>query len=198
MTHLSEDCKRLRIQRLEIQSRDELLKATRGFSDVCVLRLPPCQSYKHNSRIKNIEDLINTIIANLGPEATLVTIGDVIDLIKVHSLINASVRYQLWIAVKRSTPLAVNDDTQLPTHHFGALVHTKYNAPLRHTKTRIAYTYCPTCDKTTKDYGGKKHTYHEYGTLISDVWRDISCELDRDIEPALDIFADLFGIEPYQ
>ena len=77
------------------------------------------------------------------------------------------------------------------------LVHTRYNATLRHTKTRIAYTYCPACDKTTKDYGGKKHTYHQYGTLLSDVWRDLNCDLEGDLSEAIVRFADFFGIEQY-
>jgi len=53
------------------------------------------------------------------------------------------------------------------------------------------------CDKTTKDYGGKKHTYHEYGTLISDVWRDLECDLEEDISPVVSRLADLFGGKPY-
>lgn len=78
------------------------------------------------------------------------------------------------------------------------MIHTKYKKPLKHVKIRAEYTYCPYCDKTTKDYGGKKHTYHQYGTLISDVWRDIACELDGDLLPVISRFQDLFSLEPYQ
>ena len=198
MAHLSENCKRLLIYYFEISSNDQLLDAVRGFNDVCVLRLPPCQTGNYSSRLQNIGALVNRIAEGLGSEATLVTIGEVIDLVQVHATISASMRYQLWIAIKRSTPLAAASNGLLPTYHFGALVHTKYKTSLRHTKTRISYTYCPACDKTTKDYGGKKHTYHEYGTLLSDIWRDISCELNGNIEPSLDILADLFGVDPYR
>ncbi len=68
---------------------------------------------------------------------------------------------------------------------------------MQHTKTRIAYTFCPACDKTTKDYGGKKHTYHSYGTLISDVWRDMAADPDGDLSEVIERFADLFGVEIY-
>src|SRR4030067_324853 len=198
MTHLSEDCRRLSIQQHQVHSWEELIKKIRGFADVCVLRLPPCMPGEYRSRLQNINEIVYAVTANLGPEATLVTIGDVIDLVHIHTNLNTSMRYQLWIAVKRTTPLLLNSTASLPSQHFGALMHTKYDSPLRHTKTRIGYAYCPACDKTTKDYGGKKHTYHEYGTLISDVWRNIACDLDGNIEPALDIIADFFGIEPYQ
>ena len=79
-------------------------------------------------------------------------------------------QFQLWVAVKLAAPIARHPQ-QLPEHHAALLVLSKYRTSLRHApKTRIEYTYCPECDKTTKDYGGKKHTYHGYGTLVSDVY----------------------------
>ena len=127
----------------------------------------------------------------------MITLGEVKDLILAHSSISDFMRYQLWIAVKRTSPQVSVSNRYLPSHHFGALVHTKYESSLKHTKTRIEYTYCPACNKTTKDYGGKKHTYHQFGTLMSDVWRDISCEVNGDISSIIERFADLFGIEQY-
>jgi len=48
--------------------------------------------------------------------------------------------------------------------------------------------------------GGKKHVYHEYGTLMSDVWRDTEVDLrTRDgCEPVVDRLRDLFGLPPYK
>ncbi|MGI0017010.1 MAG: DNA methyltransferase, partial [Nitrososphaera sp.] len=86
---------------------------------------------------------------------------------------------------------------QLPNSHVALLIFTRYRSTLKHTKTRVAYTYCPGCGKTTKDYGGKKHTYHNYGTLLSDVWRDITCDPERDINAIIVRLGDMFGIEPY-
>src|SRR4051794_38374772 len=78
---------------------------------------------------------------------------------------------RLWVAVKHEEPRE-RGPRSLPEHHAALVLFSR--SPLRHTKTRVAYTYCPACERTTKDYGGKKHTYHAYGTLLSDVWRDIA------------------------
>jgi site-specific DNA-methyltransferase (adenine-specific) len=76
--------------------------------------------------------------------------------------------------------------------------HEKYKGVLQHTKTRVQYSYCPVCGKTTKDYGGKKHTYHSYGTLLSDVWRDIECNPNEGADVILQRLVDLFGMAPHQ
>lgn len=199
MTHRSEDSHPLTVEYTLIRSQEDLRTQTQGFPDVCMLVL---SSYDKPGDYRNPLEGIGTLVAgvadNLGPDAVLVTLGEVVDLVQVQADMPASVRYQLWIAVERASPRVVGDSRALPCQHFGALVHTRYRQSLRHTKTRIAYTYCPICDKTTKDYGGKKHTYHEYGTLVSDVWRDTKCDLEGDISPVIARFADLFGIEPYR
>ena len=86
MTHLSEDCRRLSIQQHQVHSWEELIKTIRGFADVCVLRLPPCMPGEYRSRLQNINEIVYAVTANLGPEATLVTIGDVIDLELIRKL----------------------------------------------------------------------------------------------------------------
>jgi site-specific DNA-methyltransferase (adenine-specific) len=107
--------------------------------------------------------------------------------------------FQLWIAVKIVSESGLNQ-SGLPNRHAALLVLTRYRGSLRHTKTRIQYTYCPACQRTTKDYGGKKHVYHEYGTLMSDVWRDIECDprTEEGITPVVDRLRDLFGLPPYR
>lgn len=198
MTHLSEGGQRLALRHRAVQSRDDLLNQVRGFSDVCLVRLPGCNSPDaYRQPLEEIGALVAQVAASLAPDATLIMLGDVVDLVLVQAAMPTSVRYQHWISIKRTTPQASGHDA-LAHQHFGALIHTRYPRTLRHSKTRVAYTYCPVCEKTTKDYGGKKHTYHAYGTLLSDVWRDIPCDLEGDIEPVLTRFADLFGIPPYQ
>lgn len=105
------------------------------------------------------------------------------------------VHYQHWVAVKK--PL---EETLfgLPSQHHALLILTRYRGALRHVKTRIRYSYCPVCLRTTKDYGGKKHVYHEYGTLMSDIWRDIECEPNSDISLLIERLRDLFGMDPYK
>jgi len=198
MAHLSEDAQRPRIVQTAVADRQRLNENVRGFDGVCVLRLPACKQGAEHLPLLGLEQIVGEVASLLGKNATLVTLGDVADLVAAHVGANGQARYQLWIAVKRRTIRYADDSTALPRQHFGALIHTRYSESLRHTKARIAYAYCPVCDKTTKDYGGKKHTYHEYGTLMSDVWRDIACDLEGDIAPVIERLADLFGLEPYR
>ncbi len=194
MAHLSENNRPLKLKQLLIHNNDELSEAAQNFNDVCVVILP---SHSEEDAHSNIGRLIANIANRLGSEATLITLGEITDLVQIQAVIPSTVRYQHWIAIKRTFPHQT-DNRSLPNYHFGALIHTRYKKSLRHVKTRIEYTYCPNCDKTTKDYGGKKHTYHQYGTLMSDVWRDIACELDGDLTPVITRFQDLFGLEPYK
>jgi DNA modification methylase len=198
MAHVSENSHPLRVKQIALQSSGQLLACSKGLTDVCVLRLPPCDTASEFGRpLNSVAELVAAVANNLGPSATLVVLGEVIDLVRVQAQMPVSVRYQHWIAIRRG-PTRIINNRHLPHDHFGALVHTRYTASLRHTRTRIKYTYCPICDKTTKDYGGKKHTYHEIGTLISDVWRDIACDFAGDISPVIDRLADLFALEPYK
>src|SRR5918993_1088419 len=158
MTHCSENTKRLNVQEILITDNRDLFIHTNGFNDVCIVVLPANSTTRQES-LTSIRQGLAQAAAALGAEATLVTIGDATDLVLTQESQSPSLTYQSWIAIKRTNVIA-NCSTRIPNHHFGALIHTRYKGTLRHTKTRIAYTYCPACDKTTKDYGGKKHTYH--------------------------------------
>lgn len=197
MTHFSEQTTPLSIQELTPATREELLACIRSLNEVVVIRLPAMTSGNGNGRsLQGCGELVAEAAGQLGPEATLIVVGEITDLVKILENLSAAVRYQHWIAVRRATILQP-DNRHISQEHFGLLVLTRYSQSLRHTKTRIAYTYCPTCDRTSKDYGGKKHTYHEGGTLLSDVWRDIQVDLDSDLRPVFGRLADLFGLEPY-
>jgi site-specific DNA-methyltransferase (adenine-specific) len=198
MTHFSEGCKRLNIELATIESQGDISSLTDNFDDVVVFRLPSFKAGEENHRLKNIDQLFTQATATLGSRAVVVVLGEIVDLVAVHETLTQTLQYQQWIAIKRLSPRTSVEKKALPNHHFGATIYTRYTTSLKHTKTRTPYTYCPACDKTTKDYGGKKHTYHEYGTLISDVWRDTPCDLESDVEPVLDRLADLFGLEEYQ
>jgi site-specific DNA-methyltransferase (adenine-specific) len=198
MAHFSENYHTLEIAHSLAKDRDELLSVCKNLSDVCVIVLPASQNPNQlDQPLQGVGELVAEVSKNLGETATLIVLGEVIDLVQVQAQMPKTIMYQLWIAIKQESIIDGNK-RKLPHQHFGALVYTRYKASLRHTKTRLEYTYCPVCDKTTKDYGGKKHTYHESGTLISDVWRDIACELDGDLSPVIKRFADLFGLEPYK
>ncbi|CAN2042929.1 site-specific DNA-methyltransferase (adenine-specific) [Candidatus Magnetomoraceae bacterium gMMP-15] len=198
MNHLSEDCTRLNIKQLTLNTIISSCSKLTGFNDVCLIILPSGSHERQIYKSEILNNLFEKIVNNLGLKATLITIGETIDLVHIHEKISSSIKYQLWISIKRLKLKYYLDNSALPEYHIGALIHTKYKGALKHTKTRIKYTYCPACDKTTKDYGGKKHTYNSYGTLISDVWRDIVADLDGDMSNIIQRFADLFGTQNYK
>jgi hypothetical protein len=196
MSYRSEDCKRLVITTVVVNSYDMLTNLSSSFDDVCLIILPiPPQGQHHAPEA--IHAFLEPLLNRLGSQATLITVGEPVDLVHVHEKLSLCLQYQLWISIKWITPKACNDASALPNYHFGAIVHTHYHGSLMHTKTRLQYTYCPACDKTTKDYGGKKHTYNSYGTLLSDVWRDIPTDLEGDVSHVIERLADLFGLPLY-
>lgn len=198
MAHLSDNNQPLAVNHVSITRAEGLLEQTRKFNDVCMVALPSCAPIEYAHRLQGLGQLLYDVANSLGPDATLITLGEPIDLVSVHRAVGSCIRYQHWIAIKRTSPRVLERSCTLPQYHFGALIHTRYQSPLRHTRTRIAYSYCPACDRTTKDYGGKKHTYHQYGTLMSDVWRDIACEPDGDLTVLTRRFADFFAVESYR
>lgn len=196
MVHLSEDSHKLIVTTTRIQSQHDLAEAVKSLNGVCFLRLP-VPTEKEKTALAEVDEIVSSVGDLLAQNATLIIYGDVIDLVHIHTAISSKLRYQLWIALKRKSLVTPPFDSALAHHHVGALVYTKYDKQLQHTKTRIEYTYCPACNKTTKDYGGKKHTYHHYGTLLSDIWRDIEVDPNGDISLVTARFADLFGLEHY-
>lgn len=195
MAHSSENVHPLQINFRTIYDIRELEASARNTPDVLLIYLPSSQLGGYRSDLPSV---LSEIVGTLSHNATFILIGEIGDLVHSHAAISEHARYQSWIAIKRNLPRAQDDNSALQHLHFGATIYTRYQSSLRHTKTRIAYSYCPACDKTTKDYGGKKHLYHEYGTLLSDVWRDIEVDLEGDVTLITQRFADLFGIEPYQ
>lgn len=197
MAHMTENLNELNIKTIILHNIDEISTQVEEIRDVCILILPPNTMDEPDYRLKNLDIIADIISPKIHNNSTLVVIGETIDLIGFHKKIYYRLRYQLFIAIKRSPSVINKNPYIIPNQYIGAMVYTKYKSPLRHKKTRIKYSYCPNCDKTTKDYGGKKHVYHNYGTLMSDVWRDFSCNLDDNIDSVINRFADLFGLECY-
>ncbi len=195
MTHFSEDCNRLTINHIPVTGMGYDNGQLPDINDVAVVILPVAKQGQRSNPVGFLKPLLDDVAGRIGPNATLVTVGETADLVHVHTHVSSILNYQLWITIKRTNPKIFDDKMALTEHHFGALVHTKYSGSLNHTKTRIEYTYCPFCEKTTKDYGGKKHTYNSFGTLVSDVWRDISVDIDGNLDIVIERFADLFGVE---
>jgi site-specific DNA-methyltransferase (adenine-specific) len=171
-------------------------------SDVVFLQFPlswtegqirRCEDFVHSKTYRFCQ-FASLVSEKMKDGATLALLGNVEMLPYLHEFLDPSLKFQDWIAVRLSHP---RYDRVLPNEHVGLTLYTKNRNVLRHAKVRIAYEYCPFCDKTTKDYGGKKHLYHEYGTLMSDVWKDIKISPnERLAEDVVARIRDMFSIEP--
>ena len=198
MAHWSEGANSLEQKEIKISNLDQLESIEVSGSDVWLLRLPFPRVASDANRSLPAFRKIAQFCGRLSHDSTVCILTSPADAAILLPYLERELKFQLWIALKTAQGSFVDDDAKLPETHAALLVLTKYNKSLRHTKTRVQYTYCPVCQKTTKDYGGKKHTYHEYGTLLSDVWRDIEYQPKDKISEVGERLADLFGIEPYR
>jgi len=146
--------------------------------------------------IVGLELIIADITIKIAPTATLIFVGEISDLMLLEASRPAALRFHHWIVIKRSK-IKINGTTSLPNQHFGAVIYTRYDSPLIHVPTRIPHSICPSCDNTSRDYGGKTQNTSSFGPLISDVWKDISCDLEGDIIPVIQRFSSFFAIKQY-
>jgi site-specific DNA-methyltransferase (adenine-specific) len=185
MAHLSENSRRL--IKNEINVTPNMIESE---PSIWFVNLPYFENLKDSKKyVGNIKSLSDKLHEN----SVLALYTSPLFASEFCSDLPNDLHFKLWIAVKLS-PKEIKAD-ELTNHHSALIILTKYGGALNHTKTRIGYSYCPACDKTTKDYGGKKHLYNQYGTLMSDVWRDIS-EVKGDFpDGVIDRLQDLFGLE---
>ena len=189
----------------KLATRLTLLSSVNDIAHVCpsqkpevwMLHFPANRTDADAAASSDIFRCLAAQLQKLHPQSTICILTSPPDAARLIPYLENVLHYKLWIAVK--TPEAVHSvqEASLLERHAALLVFTRYPDALSHTKTRVQYTYCPACHKTTKDYGGKKHIYHEYGTLLSDVWRDIECDPNTNISAVVDRLTDLFGLPPY-
>ena len=191
MSHLSE-----LENRLSIRPIGDLYDSTISTENVYYIKFPYYSSLEDIPNIDTIISDLNSFIERVNDNATIAILSSPVFIANFLSQLTNKAFFKLWIGVKLKNPYSITKK-QLPQHHAALAVITRYKDALRHAKTRIAYTFCPFCEKTTKDYGGKKHLYHEYGTIMSDVWRDIAIDYKND-ELIVNRLCDIFGIFPYK
>jgi site-specific DNA-methyltransferase (adenine-specific) len=198
MTHFVENGKKLHVETLMIHDVEDIGRAFSRFRGVMFLRLPVPRTPIDNGSLMRLQQYVSVAAKQMHEESTLVIFGDIQDLVDAHfARPLTKLHYRLLIAVHSVHSQDLwRMPSSLPHRHLGLAVYTKYEGPLHHTTTRIVYAICPACGRTTKDYGGKRHIFHENGTMISDVWTDISIS-DTNIQPVIDRIADLFGIDSY-
>jgi len=196
MAHQSENAIRLKVRTSTLSKLDDMPTPSGLTPEVWFFILPYGRSLADADTSDEWYKRITYFAEGLHNDSVIAFLTTPADAAEICTHLGGVMQYQLVVSVKLSEPI-VSNSVQLPVHHAEILVMSKYKASLRHTKTRIAYTFCPACDKTTKDYGGKKHLYHAFGTLASDVWRDISYVPGLVPQEIINRLADLFGLEPY-
>lgn len=191
MAHFSENSRPLSYSFVKLHKSSELTALGTEQPDVWCFLLSLDQKEDNQQEQAFTNDLV-TFSKRLHPDSLLTILTSPQNAAKLYLHLKSFVKFQLWIVVKLDTPIPRKGG--LPLHHAALLVLSKYQSSLQHTKTRISYTYCPTCERTTKDYGGKKHLYHAYGTLMSDIWRDITYIPQEEPKDIITRLQDLFGI----
>ena len=198
MAYWSENNQKLKTIKFSIESLQQLEDYQSFAPNVYLFHFPFPRKIADANKSQAAYQKLADYCDKLHPLSVVCVVTTPADAASLMPHLEKALNFQLWIAVKTESDSYPNQDSNLPEKHVALLVFTKYDTLLKHTKTRVQYTYCPACQKTTKDYGGKKHTYHEYGTLLSDVWRDVECNPSEDINVISDRIGDLFGMEPYQ
>lgn len=196
MAHNSENSNRLNLIENGISSIYDIKKHFSVDSNVLVFSLPYLDNINALIISKDIAKHLSYNLYNYGGNTLFCFLGTSQVISEIYVQLHETLHYQLSIAIKLFEP--IDRDGYIPNNYANLLILSKYKGSLKHTKTRIAYTYCPTCDKTTKDYGGKKHLYHSYGTLMSDVWRDITYHPGAYPKDILERLSDLFGLQSYK
>jgi site-specific DNA-methyltransferase (adenine-specific) len=197
MSHKSENCKRLKKRIHKIRGLNDL-SAFRESPATLLMLFPASRSDSDAVNSHKVFEEIAKFCEHTNEESTICILTSAPDAARLLPYLTKCLRYQLWIAIKTKAESDVSEFGQLSQKHAALLVLTRYKASLRHTLTRIAYTFCPACGKTTKDYGGKKHIYNPFGTLLSDVWRDIECDPATDTSAIEERLQDMFGLSPYE
>lgn len=191
MAHLSDDVRPLQI----VDKGSSIIQQINSSEPSVELILLPF--HKLTEEIQhNLFSNLDLFINNTHDKSTIAILCSPIFAANYCSRFSGAAQLKLWIAIKLDKPIV--EHNKLNQAHTALLIFTRYKESLKHTKTRIGYTYCPCCEKTTKDYGGKKHLYHEFGTLMSDVWRDITVNHSEYPYEVIDRLKDLFGISDYQ
>ena len=196
MPHQSEQCAPLRINKIKINNYNDIKNINPSNPAVWLFILPYESSCKETKIDKKFLNSLDAFISQADNETVICFLCCAQTSAELLLNLEEKLHYKLWVTVKYEKPFLTRGN--LSNNHCALLILAKYRENLRHTKTRIGYTYCPACDKTTKDYGGKKHTYHEYGTLMSDIWRDISTSPNSYPNSVIDRLKDVFGLSPYK
>lgn len=197
MAHSSETYSRLNLNVVNIDDIRDLGIIQYGEPSVYLIRLPFGRTINDAGRAKLHFHALAQLCGRLHKQSTVCVLTTPADAATLLPYLEESLQFRHWIVLKTTADAYPHIEGQLSNRHAALLVLNRDKKRLGHTLTRINYTYCPACGKTTKDYGGKKHMHHRDGTLISDVWRDVEWNPDSGIDVVTDRLRDFFGLAPY-
>ena len=84
MTHFSEQSQPLSIHEIAPATHEELFQAVDGLNEVIAVRLPAITSTNdYKCSLQGCGELIAEIARRLGSQATLVVLGEIVDLVRV-------------------------------------------------------------------------------------------------------------------
>lgn len=197
MAHLSENVKTLEPKTIRIDDIRNI--GVVGYTDptVYLFRFPFGRTSNDAENCRRHFVAIEQLCGRLHRASTVCILTTPADAAALVATLDRVLTLRHWVVVKTTTDAYQQAEGQIPMRHAALLLFNKDGKGIRHTTTRISYTYCPACGKTTKDYGGKRHMFHQDGTLISDVWRDITWNPQQGIEIISNRLSDLLGVEPY-
>ena len=142
--HQSENLIPLKVRR--INGKISEVKPVSG--NVEFIILPYYKSIEAIPSRERLYSELNDFLHSTEKNATIAVLTSPIFATDFCSQLNNDIHLKLWITVKLENPIAHKD--YLTEQHSALLIFTKHKESLKHTKTRIGYTYCPCCDKTTK------------------------------------------------
>ena len=111
MVHSSQDVRLIDLRCVAPTDLSILSDLMGGFNHACLIILPPCgQPGEYVTNLDSIGSVVSGLARSLGPDATLVTVGEVIDLVEVQSMMPPNMRYHHWVSIKKTTPsFAISD-----------------------------------------------------------------------------------------
>lgn len=84
MAHLSENRYSLKLEQISVHTINEMFETVKAFNDVCMIILPlNSKTDGYKNPLKNISSDIASVINKSGREATIITIGEIKDLVHI-------------------------------------------------------------------------------------------------------------------
>jgi DNA modification methylase len=176
---------KLKIQSLSTEKfRTNMTKIST--SDLLLIRLPNLDKEEIKINSKNVSRSklykicqISRHLSTISEKPKdIVFLGSLHLLPYIYSVIDKKFQFKELIAIKLVE--ANRNNSFLPNEHMGLIIFSYKRDSFNEVRT--PYQYCKCCKRTVKDYGGKTHLLRKDGTRISDVWKDITVNVN-DIFP---------------